>query len=255
MANAPVERVESRDAAVDRLVALIREAEHVVMLYTDARTYERVSDALVAARSRDVLVLLVVTAAAESPAEDLVDSFAETASVARTRHLESVGPTGCVVDTRQGLVAHETRDGTLLDGALAFDHLPLRSIVAMVFYVLFLDGTDEQYTAPPRPLPATYDDFYHAVVDATLYLTEGREVWADIEVVPANTGAADPEVTTVSGLVATARQNFITPRTNAVFGETTLVVRTGDDRVTVGGPGAFMEDYLARSTRLRETPR
>jgi len=56
---------------------------------------------------------------------------------------------------------------------------------------------------------------------------------------------------TIEGTVVETRQGLVEPQTNAYPIEHTLVVDTGEETVTVGGAGSFIEDYEATEVTLR----
>lgn len=76
--------------------------------------------------------------------------------------------------------------------------------------------------------------------------------YGDVSVTPPTVGnPANRTEVTVTDEIVNVRQNLIEP-SNSDFGfENSLVVDTGDRCITVGGYGAFLEDYEVKHTTLR----
>jgi hypothetical protein len=103
----------------------------------------------------------------------------------------------------------------------------------------------ELHVAEPDPLPKHYDWFRRAALHAILHDRAGVDLHAEVET---DSGAR------VSGAVCEIRQPFVAPSTNDFTLETSLFLDTGDDVISVGGPGSFLEDYEAEAVTLREAP-
>lgn len=111
-------------------------------------------------------------------------------------------------------------------------------------------GTELLVCRPLRP-PGTYRSFRRGV----LHLHRGRTVEASSDAAPVDgvegdaLGAAD--LRRVTGRVVAVRQGLVAP-TNDDFGvENAFVIDDGDGRVSVGGEGAFLEDYMADGVTLK----
>jgi len=110
----------------------------------------------------------------------------------------------------------------------------------------WLMATEETVT-DPAPLPATYHDFRHAVLQATLHLRAGHDVHASADV---RAVQADDDITTIEGTVVETKQGVAEPQTNSYPIEHTLVVDIGDRTVSLGGSGSFIEDYETDAVTL-----
>jgi hypothetical protein len=105
----------------------------------------------------------------------------------------------------------------------------------------------EAAVADPRPLPRSFQSFRHAVFAATRNRNEGVEISATVDARPVHdTG----DYRTLTGTVVDVHQSLVDPVKASFAVENSLVLEVDGERVTVGGPGAFIEEYEARSVRL-----
>lgn len=235
-------------AGVAALRDLIDEADSELLLSTSTRVLRRVVDELRAACSRGVLVFLLVGGGdAFEPAGPL-DSEPRAATVVRewddADHISVI----CTVDDAGALCALEpVFDRPMDDGAgVTFRHPLLRSHVFNTVVGNTWQRAYESYVADPDPLPATYETFPRAVLNAVLHLREGRTLRAVVD----GRLVEGCERATIEGPVCNVRQSFVSPVTSSFSIESGLHVRVDGDVVTVGGPGAFVEDVEAFETRL-----
>jgi hypothetical protein len=112
------------------------------------------------------------------------------------------------------------------------------------------------FVTDPDPLPKSFDWFRAAVLQAYLHRRQGTDLRASVQ-------TKDDGV--IHGAVEEVRQAFVGPPTNDYALEASLVVRTdgaesvdggppavaAGELVSVGGPGAFIEDFQAETIILR----
>ncbi|MBX0295353.1 TrmB family transcriptional regulator [Haloarcula nitratireducens] len=237
--------IKSRVTVVKRLTEYISNAADEVMLSVPQQYLPEIADELEAAVDRGVLALLVVSNATDIENEDV----AGMASVARSWQQEM--PIVLTVDGQFGLVA--PADMIIRSNsdqrAIAFVQEQLVPVLSGSFLGNYWPMATELYVAEPRELPATYRRFRQPVLQATLRLRAGDPVHVTASVHPVQ---ADTDVETLKGTVVDTRQGLVEPQTNAYPIEHTLVVDTGEETVTIGGPGSFIEDYEAEEIILSE---
>ena len=237
------EVVKSRVTVLKRVGELIDRAEVEVTLAIPYRLLDEVAEELRAAVDRGVLVVLLVT----DVDTDADLDFHGLASVARA--WDQLMPTMLTVDQQAGLVA----PGEMLSNsnssaqAIVFAQKQLGPVIVGSFLGNYFPMATEVYTADPTSLPATYEDFRHAVLEAMLHLRTGEDVRARI------TGHAVGDgwdATELEGTLVEIRQGLLEPTTNDFPVENTLFVETEDDTYTIGGMGAFVEDFEATQVEL-----
>ncbi|MBX0322959.1 TrmB family transcriptional regulator [Halomicroarcula sp. F13] len=235
--------IKSRVTVVKRLTEYLANAEREVMLSVPQQYLPEIADELEAAVDRGVLVLLVVSSATDVDGDDV----AGMASVARAWDQEM--PIVLTVDGQFGLVA--PADIIIRSNsdqrAIAFVQEQLVPVLSGSFLGNYWPMSSEIYVAEPRVLPATYQNFRQPVLEATLRLRADEEVHVSALVQPVQ---ADDDPGTLEGTVVDTRQGLAEPQTNAYPIEHTLVVDTGEETVTIGGPGSFIEDYEADEVTL-----
>lgn len=236
-----VEVVKSRQAMDRRLRRAVERATDSVYLTVPAPVIERLSGPLTDAVDRGVFVTLLV---GDCPPGDAADLVRGRATVARAWDAQFpfavAADTGVAMTGDRGLLYGEHDPEEF--GLVVRNSSKLASAVGALG-ASFWTNAGEAHVAEPADLPSRYDHFQAAVVDATLHRRAGREVVAVAETI------GDDAVT---GRVVGTRQSLVEPQTADFPTENTLVVRTEAGEVTVGGPGAFVEDYTATGVTLRE---
>ncbi|KAA9398595.1 transcriptional regulator [Haloarcula sp. CBA1130] len=239
------EVVKSRPTIVKRLEQHIDAADCEVVLQLPARRLPDLREPLRRARERGILVLLTLSG------YDPESMPLELDGVANAVRLGLDGaPSLLATDQQRGLVSPATM--------LSWDHDETNAItftqeaVAAVLVGSYLGNYwpigEEVLVSRPPSLPVRYDMFRHVVFTTTLALRAGESVVADLYARP--TGS-DGEFEMLTGKVVDVRQNLLEP-TRSDFGfENSLVIDTGQERITVGGYGAFLEDYEVKHTTLR----
>jgi sugar-specific transcriptional regulator TrmB len=240
------EVVKSRATVLRRVRELVADAETEVTLAVPCRLLDEVAPALRSALERGVLVLLIVTDAGPDADADL-DGLASVA-----RAWEQPMPTMLTVDQRSGLVAPSDLMTRADDGgrAIVFAQEQLGPVLVGSFLGNYWPMATEVYTRSPDDLPATYRDFRHAVLQATLHHRAGRQVTASVRGRPVR---VDDGPSTLDGVVVDVRQGLLEPPTNSFPVENSIVVVTEGGTLSVGGRGAFVEDFEAESVRLTVT--
>jgi len=248
------EVVKSGPTIVKRLRAHIEAADSEVVLQLPARRLPDVADTLQGARERGVLVLLTLNAGGADPAsasETLAELGCPLDGVANVvRAGLSGAPSLLAVDQGRGVVSPATM--------LSWDHDETRAIaftqpdIAAVLVGSYLGNywpIGEEVLVGRRPaLPETYRMFRPAVFAATLHLRAGEPVSAECYLRP--TGS-DDDFETVRAEVVDVRQNIVAPPDSDFGFENSLVVESDGERFTVGGYGAFLEDYECKQVTLR----
>ncbi|UPV74979.1 TrmB family transcriptional regulator [Halorussus limi] len=237
------EVIKSRVTVLKRATALIEAADEEVALSIPHAHLSEVADELRDAVSRGVLVLLVVTGA--DPGDDL--GLEGVATVARA--WQEPMPTMITVDRTRSLVAPPEMIARSNSGerAIAFTQRQLAPVLIGSFFGNYWPMAEEVYVAEAHDFPETYDDFRQAVLQATLKLRAGAELTATVRGRPVDADDGPDEIT---GRVVAVRQGLVEPANNSFPVEAALVVETGAGRYSVGGDGAFVEDYEAQSVVL-----
>ncbi|MFC7082485.1 TrmB family transcriptional regulator [Halorussus caseinilyticus] len=237
------EVIKARVTVLKRITALIREADEEVALSLPHDHLSEVADELRDAVERGVLVLLVVTGA--SPGDDLaLDGLATVA-----RAWEEPTPTMITADRTHSLVAPPQMIARSNSGerAIAFTQPQLAPVIVGSFFGNYWPMAEEVYVADPHDLPETYADFRQAVLQATLHLRAGTDLVATVRGRRLNTEDGPDQL---EGRVVAVRQGLVEPANNSFPVEAALVVETGAGRYSVGGDGAFVEDYEAEEVLL-----
>jgi len=238
--------IKSRVTVVKRINEYIEESEQRIALSIPHSTLPRVIEGLQDAVERGVFVLLLVTDAQPDPTE-FATYDRPVASAVRSWNVPV--PVMLTVDGEFGIVSSSEMMTVANSDERAISLVQERIVPTLFesFLANFWLSADELSVIEAAPLPQTYDSFEHAVFQATLHLREGTAVSACVEATP-NEGGADVE--TVTGRVVETNQGIVDPVTNEFPIEHTLVLETDEGRTTVGGHGAFLEEYAARTVKL-----
>lgn len=239
------EVIKSRVTVLKHVSRLIREAEEEVILSLPYAQLPEVEPELRAAVDRGVLVLLVVTGV-DPNEEGLDDELAGLGSVVRAWR----APTPLIVaaDRARSVLAPSAMIARANSGkqGISLVQDQLTPVMVGSFFGNYWPTAEQVVVTGPRPLPGTYRDFRHAVFQATLHLRTGTEVVATVRGRAVDGG----EVSEVTGRVVEVRQGLLAPVNNTFPVENALVVETDSGRYSVGGVGAFVEDFEADEVTL-----
>ncbi|WP_411967942.1 TrmB family transcriptional regulator [Haloferax sp. YSSS75] len=236
------EVIKSRVTVLKRIGELIGRAESEITLSLPYDVIDEVADELRAARERGVLVSLVVSGV--EPHDDL--SLDGLASLVRVWH--ELMPTMLTVDSRIGLVSpgEMVARSNSESQAIVFAQPHLGPVIVGSFFGNYWPMAAEAYTAEPDALPATYHNFRHAVLQAALCDRAGIELSVTAHGRMVHTDGP----TELDGRIVEIRQGLLEPANNSFPVENTLVVETGDGTYSIGGQGAFIEDFEADYVEL-----
>lgn len=232
--------VKSRTTMLKRIGSFVSEADHEITLSISSDQLPEIRDELRAAVDRGVLTMLLVNDASADGLEP--QTFEGTATLVRA--WDEVTPLTLTVDQQYGIVAPvemAARSNTNRR-AITFAQRDIAPVLTGSFFGNYWPMADEVYVARPRSLPAEYGSFRHAVLDATLSRREDRAIGVEAAVNPCQ---HDADRQSIAGTVTGTRQGLVKPTTNDVPIENALVVDTDDGEVSVGGPGALLEDFEA----------
>jgi sugar-specific transcriptional regulator TrmB len=195
------------------------------------------------------------TAGADGP-EGPAAAFAGRADVVRS--WAAALPFLYAVDDEAAMIGDpDLLSGTASDEeAVTVSQRHLTGAVHGIFLSAYWPASREVYVTDPDPLPKSFDWFRAAVLHAYLHRRRGTDLRASVQT------KADG---VIHGTVEEVRQAFVGPPTNDYALETSLVLRTdgaeavdgtapavaSGNLVSVGGPGAFIEDVQAETIILR----
>ena len=238
--------IKSRVTVLKRINEYISQAQERVALSIPRSHVSRVAEELQNAVERDVLVLLLVTND-EPDQEELTGYDRPIASVVRS--WDQAIPMILSVDRDLGIVSASEVMTSANSDEQAISLVQERIVPTLhgSFMANFWLSAKQLQVIEPGPLPQTYASFEQAVFEATLRLRDGGTITACVEALP-NT---DEETTqTVTGRVVDTRQGIVDPITNEFPIEHSLILETDEGEVAVGGVGAFLEEYQARTVTL-----
>lgn len=235
-----IQIVKSRETALKHLRQALSEANHEVLVAIPEHVFPAVEDELRAAVDRDLLVFLLI---GEMDATD-ADSRRFTGVADAVRYWDESLPFIFTMDDQSAMVGDSSiASGTHSDGeVVSVSKSQLTGAVLGMYFSAHWPAATELFVADPDPLPKTYDWFRHATLQAILHHRAGVDLWADVET---------RDGTSLSGPLTEVNQAFVEPTTNDFTLENSLHVDTDDGIVTVGGPGAFLEDYESETVTVR----
>ncbi|GAB7091524.1 transcriptional regulator TrmB [Halorubrum luteum] len=234
------EVIKSRVTVLKRVRSLVADAETGLILSVPGEHLSEIREALAAAVDRGVFVLLIVSDTVEVPDVDGVASV--------TRSWTEAMPTLLTVDSAAGVVAPpELLQRSNTDRqAIVFAQEQLAPVIVGSFLGNYWPAATEVATAPPNDLPIETANFRDAVLQATLHLRD--EV--PLRAIVGGRFTDDDTPIELEGTVVGVNQGMVEPANNEFPVQHSLVVESDDRTVTVGGPGAFVEDVEADLVRL-----
>lgn len=234
-----IQMMKSRETAIKRLQKSISEAESEILIAIPEHVYLELESYLRNAVDRDVLVLLLI-GELDTPTD--IEQFEGVADA--VRYWEEKLPFAFIVDNTIAMVGdQDIFSGPNTENAVvSVSQEHLTGSVLGMYLSAYWSASTELYVTDPEPLPKTYSWFRQAVFQAYLHERQGADLWADIETVSGEL---------ISGAVSQVRQAIIEPATNDYTLEMSLFLETDNGEVSVGGLGAFIEDYEGETVRLR----
>ncbi|MCU4718537.1 TrmB family transcriptional regulator [Halapricum hydrolyticum] len=233
-----VQMVETRETAIRHFKKAIRDAECSALVSLPSQLLEELEPELRNASERGVLILLLLgNGDPQRPTE-----FSEVADIVRiwdeqVPFLYATDDHSAMVGPAELLSSPHSEEHTV-----TVTETHLAGAISGMFLSAYWPAGREVYVTEPAPLPASYDCFRQAVLQARRHLQNGSALEATV--VTVDNGTYEGKVTAV-------HQGLTTPRTNDYPLETSILVETDSGLLSFGGSGAFIEDYQAKSVILR----
>ncbi|WP_136689762.1 TrmB family transcriptional regulator [Halorhabdus amylolytica] len=232
-----IQVVRSRETAIKHLREAIAAAEHEVALAVPANVFSEVKSVLREAKERDAFVLLLLVDSSDPVPEE----FAGLADA--VRYWDEQLPLLYTTDDTDAMIG----DSTVVTGPHGKEHVVdvseenLAGSIFSVFIGAYWPSSEVLYETDPDPLPRTFEWFRDATFQATLHEREGTTLHAEVDTDKGNH---------ISGTVTEVNQQFLEPRTGRFPLQNSIVLDTAEKSVSLGGPGAFLEDYEVESITL-----
>jgi len=235
--------VKSRTTMLKQMGSFISEANNELTLSIGYDQLQEVGDELRAAVDRGVLVMVLVNGVSADELDE--GEFGGIATIVRV--WDQPAPLTLTVDQQYGVVApiEMVARSNTNRRAITFAQREIVPVLTGSFFGNYWPMATQAHIAEPRPLPAEYGCFRHAVLDATLHLRNDRPVAAEATVTPCRD---TDDRRSIEGTVIGTRQGLVEPATNDFPIENSLTVKTDNRRFSVGGPGALLEDFEAKDT-------
>lgn len=246
------------EGTTEAVRSAIDDAEREVFLATPAEAVDSVIDQLAAAKSRGLLVVLLLTGDRGMPPERPLEEAATVARRWTDSGVEDVVTLG-TVDDDVGFVTptdllipgkSDETDGGRDRGVICSEPY-WNDMIGSTFIGNLWGAGEEAHLDDPKPLPHTFESFHHAVVQSTIHLRAGTELEATLSVRP--TDEDDGSWEELECRIVNIRQSFVYPATSSFPRESAMAAETDSGQtVTVGAEGAFKEDYVAKLVTLRD---
>lgn len=247
------EVIKSRTTTLKRIDELLAAAENEVELSLPATVLPQFTDRLRSLINDGVLVLLLVSGA-ESGQLFLDGKYDDIATITHVWS-EHMAVMVTVDDTSALTCSSETITSSQSDEpAAALTQELITPSMTGSFLANFWAATDEVDHVPPGDLPIDSTCFRRIIVETLLHRRTGTTVEACVTGTPVATDS-DVETETITGVVRDVKQALLQPVTNDFPIQNTVVLQTVDGVVSVGGPGAFVEDFEAERIELRAAER
>ena len=238
--------IETNDDLVDSICDQLEAAESEVLIGTQPKMLDRIEDSLRQCYQNGTFVALCLYGD-DDPHTGY--DFDDLATLVRVWGQEL--DTLVSVDHQRGVVGQLLDEGEEEDVVgLEYDTERLYGMAMLQFMSQHWDNGEEVYVTPARTLPYDCANLRDAALNATLHLRENNPVGFEAEAreAPAQDGA---DWLPMTGQVSSTRQSYVDPSTNSFFGEVGLIGYTdAEGRVTMGGHGAYFEDYEVRNITL-----
>ncbi len=239
------EVIKSRSTVLKRIETLLERAEEEVTLILPPSLLSALRPKLVETVDRNVMVLLLLSGpeAEKTPVEEL-DGVASA-----VRSWQARAPAIITVDAQFGLIApNEMLTASNSDAnAISLVQRQLVPVIVGSFLGNYWPIAKELYVGQQTELPRTFTSFRHAVLQAALRMNQGEELTATVK---GRTVSSEDGLETLEGEVVSVRQGLVKPATNSFPVESAFTVDADGEPVSVGGSGAFIEDFEAETVRL-----
>jgi len=240
-----VDQLTTNDALVRSVREQLESAESEVLIATQPKMLERIEDSLEQCYQSGTFIALCLYSDPETAAEY---DYETTATLVRAWEQEL--DTMVSVDHERGVVGQLLEPDEEEDVVgLEYDTERLYGMAMLQFMSQQWDNGEEVYVTPARELPYDCANLRDAALNATLHLREENKIGFEAEVREAP-AEEDDTWEVLTGQLSATRQSYVDPSTNSFFGEIGLIGYTDDGRVTMGGHGAYFEDYEARNITL-----
>jgi hypothetical protein len=240
-----VDKIPTNDDLVSSVREHLDEATSEVLIATQPEMLERIEGALQRCYERGTFIALCVYSDEQTAA---TFDYEGTATLVRCWDQEL--DTMVSVDHQRGVVGQllEPSEDEEVVG-LEYDTERLYGMAFLQFMSQHWDEGEEVYVKDAPSLPYECANLRDAAVSTTLHFREENTVGfsADAREAPAEEDEVWQEI---EGQLSTVRQSFVAPSNNSFFGEIGLVGYVDDERVTMGGHGAYFEDYEATNIVL-----
>ncbi len=239
------EVIKSRSTVLKRIETLLEQAEEEVTLILPPSLLSSLRSTLVETVERDVMVLLLLSGPeAKSTAVERLDGVASA-----VRSWQARAPTIITVDAEFGLIApNEMLSASNAEAnAISLVQRQLVPVIVGSFFGNYWPIATELYVDEPIELPKTFTSFRHAVLQAALRSNQGETVTA---VATGRMVGSENDTDTIEGPVVSVRQGMVKPATNSFPVESAFTIDDDGESVSVGGSGAFIEDFEAETVRL-----
>ncbi|WP_224333802.1 TrmB family transcriptional regulator [Haloprofundus halobius] len=233
-----VEIVHSRVTTRKRIIRAIDHARQEVVLTVPGSEFTHLQDPLREARERGVTIYLQLV----EPVEKIPTGtdWQEYATIVKS--WEATPPVTVVADEQTGAMgAHSILSGRHNSAyALVFSQQDIAGAFFGNAISNFWPMGDNQFTADPDPLPATYTHARTAVTNAALHFIQERSLTADVTV----QAIGSEDTITYEGVpVVEIHQNIVGDPTNEFPIENNLVFDTPDGRIATGGSNGSLQPF------------
>jgi hypothetical protein len=210
-----------------------------------AAVVDRLAESLRAARERGVFVVLLLGVEDDTD-DEWLDRAADVADIVRQWEapVESlaVADDHVAVTSDSSLLRGQHREG---DYGLVLEQSPKTAGAILSQLFNFWAAGEEVAAADPPPLPMERVAFRHGIFGIVAHERE-----TDVEVTVHLFPGQGSE--TLTGTVVEVKQGLLEPITYDFPVQNALVLNVDGEDVTIGGPGAFAEDYSAEWLTVRE---
>ncbi|QCS45011.1 TrmB family transcriptional regulator sugar-binding domain-containing protein [Natrinema versiforme] len=244
--SASFEVLKSRSTVLKKIRRILASAEKEAFITMPNYIVTKIESDIAAAVDRGASVWLLEGAIVPQDPGEAERRFDGLAHV--VRQVEPDIPFVVTSDSGAGIVGQRTQ--------LKDDQNDLQSVmVSQTDLVGSLFGSfqggywsagEEVFASIPKTPPATFTTMRPAVTVAALCQQKRRPLRVEAN----GTNPETDEPLSVEGRVIDVRQRLVEPFNNSFPLENTITVETDDERVNIGGEGAFMEDISAEEITL-----